>query len=151
MEKKKHEGFLYTLYNGGEKWMKQTKMGWWNPRGEFSSSSQVDHEKSHLEALARWNVVLWRFTFFRAIEETDFQMITTDYFFFLMIVGKFCCVLIKEEKFIYVVTIALIMNAWRLIWLDRWIIDNFNILLPYRLRQHQKNKAKILFYKCMKS
>ena len=117
------------------------KNGVMKPKRRVFFKSQVDHEKSHLEALARWNVVLWRFTFFRAIEETDFQMITTDYFFFLMIVGKFCCVLIKEEKFIYVVTIALIMNAWRLIWLDRWIIDNFNILPQTTSKEQGQNSV----------
>ena len=57
------------------------KNGVMKPKRRVFFKSQVDHEKSHLEALARWNVVLWRFTFFRAIEETDFQMITTDYFY----------------------------------------------------------------------
>ena len=71
--------FVHSVLCSGEKsgWNRQK---WGDEtQEEFSSSSQVDHEKSHL-ALARWNVVLWRFTFFRAIEETDFQMITTDYF-----------------------------------------------------------------------
>ena len=133
---------FYTICRGNrvreESGWKQTKMEWWNPRGVFFFSKSRPWKKA---TSLGWNVVLWRFTFFRAIEETDFQMITTDYFFFLMIVGKFCCVLIKEEKFIYVVTIALIMNAWRLIWLDRWIIDNFNILPQTTSKEQGQNSV----------